>query len=166
MERRSFLATVLAGSVGATAGCIGGGRVELEINKSLTAINPEMGWWKKLPDVEGNGALDFLVRAERPFEVFYFPSEDAFSHYETYVKGGTPSKKPRGDRDISRVATEHDGKYVAEVPKDGSRKSIDTEGTHYFVVDHSNYGLVPVDQYGKNLDPFVNLKVIKEQSPI
>ncbi|MFC7133522.1 MULTISPECIES: twin-arginine translocation signal domain-containing protein [Salinibaculum] len=165
MDRRSFLSAA-AGVVAATSGCIGDGRVVLDRQKSVT-IQPGMGWWAKLPDVGGNGALSFTVRAEQPFDVYYFTGADSFGHYETYVTGGDPPRMPPGHRTLSQAAVERDGEFGVQVPRDGGRESIDTEGEHYFAVDHSNYGAgVPVEQYGDPLQAFVDLKVIEEQSPL
>ncbi len=166
MNRRSFLSTLAAGSVVATGGCIGGGRVVLERNKTVS-VQPGMGWWVKLPSVGGNGALSFVTRASQPFDVYYFTDATGFEHYETYVKGGEPAEMPPGHKKLSQAAVERDGDYGVKEPEDGGRYSISTEGDHYFVVDHSNYGSgVPVDEYGEALSVFVDLKVIKEQSPI
>ena len=166
MDRRSFLLSLGAGAVVGTSGCVGGGRVVLERNKTVT-VQPEMGWWLKLPDVGGNGALTFTVSAAQPFDIYYFTDTRSFEHYETYVKGGDPEEMPPGHRKLSQGAVERDGEYGVEEPADGGRRSISTTGDHYFVVDHSNYGAgVPVDQYGDSLRAFVDLKVIDEQSPI
>ena len=166
MDRRSFLSSLVGGAVVGVSGCVGGGRVVLERNRTVT-IQPEMGWWAKLPSVGGNGALSFTVRAEQPFDVYYFTSPDSFTYYETYVKGGDPEQMPPGHRRLSQAAVERDGEYGVKEPTDGGRRNISTEGDHYFVVDHSNYGAgVPVDEYGRELNAFVDLKVIKEQSPI
>lgn len=165
MHRRVFLSSLAVGAVG-VSGCITGGRVVLERNKSIT-VRPERGWWVSLPDIGGNGAISCTVRAGQPFDVYYFTSADSFGTYKTYVQGGDPQEMPGGDRDLGQAAVRRDGKYGVKIPENGGRKHLDTEGDHYFVVDHSNYGSgVPVEEYGDPLDAFVDLQIIDRQSPI
>jgi hypothetical protein len=165
MNRRSVL-SLLAGATLGTGGCITGGRVAMERNTTVT-IQPERGWWASLPDVGGNGALSVTIRAEQPFDVYYFTSQETFDHYRTYVQGGEPEATPRGHRDISQAALSRGEEYGVKIPADGGRKGIDTSGEHFFVVDHSNYGTgVPVERYGDPLQAFVDLRVIDKGSPL
>jgi len=185
MERREFLSAVGAGVAVAASGCIGDGRVLMDKSESVT-VEPLDGWWEKLPGVGGDGALSVTVRADQKFQIYYFTSQGPFEQYTEYVgddrgaatrRAGTASatptthrqgSMPSGHGDISQAAVpvEDGTKYEVQVPDDGGRKSIDTEGDHYFVVDHSNYGMVPVDQFQEPLDAFVDLKVIESTSPL
>lgn len=185
MERRRFLSTVGTGVVVAASGCIGDGRVLMDKSESVT-VKPLDGWWEKLPEVGGDGALSVTVRADQKFQVFYFTSKGPLEQYTEYVgddrgtetrREGTASatatarrqgSMPSGHGDISQAAVpvEDSNKYEVQVPDDGGRKSIDTDGNHYFVVDHSNYGMVPVEQFQEPLDAFVDLKVIESTSPL
>lgn len=76
---------------------------------------------------------------------------------------------PTGHEEVSQAAVPRGGgdKYEVQVPNDGGRKSVETEGEHYLVVDHSNYGSgVQVERFQDPLRPFVDLKVIDEDSII
>jgi len=48
---------------------------------------------------------------------------------------------PTGHDDLSRVAVSNEerGVFEAVMPPDDGRYSIDIDGTHYLVVDYSNY---------------------------
>jgi hypothetical protein len=168
MERRAVLRSLGVGVVAATGGCIANGRVMLDESVSTT-VEAQEGWWKKLPDVEGDGALSFTVRADQRFDVYYFQNEGAFDSYKNYLYRGNDSRMPGGHDEISQasVPRSDSDKYEVKVPDDGGRRGIDTEGAHYLVVDHSNYGRgVRVEEFGEPLDAFVDLKVIDETSLI
>lgn len=168
MDRRGFLTSVSAGLVGATSGCVADGRVVMEKSENVM-IDAQKGWWEELPDVEGNGALSFSIRANKRFDVYYFTTEEAFNSYKAYVYNDDSSAMPRGHEDISQAAVPKEGtdEYEVKVPSGDGRKSIDTKGSHYLVVDHSNYGDgIQVDEYGDPLEAFVDLKVIDEDSLI
>jgi hypothetical protein len=168
MHRRAVLKSLSVGVVAATGGCIGSGRVAMDKSESVT-VEPKDGWWAELPDVKGNGALSFTVRADQRFDVYYFQSEEAFSSYKTYLYKGDDSEMPSGHDEISQAAVPKSSgeKYEVKVPNDGGRENIETEGTHFFVVDHSNYGDgFRVEEFGDPLDAFVDLKVIEKTSPI
>jgi hypothetical protein len=168
MHRRAALKTLSVGLVAATGGCVANGRVVMDKSQSVT-VEPEDGWWSELPDVGEDGALSVTVRADQRFDVYYFQSEDTFTSYKNYLYKGDDSNTPSGHDEISQAAVPKSGsdKYEVKVPNDGARKSIDTEGKHFFVVDHSNYGDgVRVEEFGEPLDAFVDLKVIKQTSPI
>lgn len=187
MDRRTYLSSLSAGTVAAVAGCVADGRVALEISEGVT-VDPLNGWSKKLPDVEGDGALSLTIRADQRFDIYYFTSDDTFEQYKNYVyqreattpegegtatatanatAANTPSSMPSGHDDVSQAAVPKSDseKYEVQVPDDGGRKSIETTGAHYFVVDHSNYGNgVRVDRFGDPLDAFIDLKVIDKRS--
>jgi hypothetical protein len=194
MDRRSFLASVSVGLAVTTGGCIADGRVALDFSEEVT-VRPRMGWWKKLPDVGGNGALSLSVRADQQFDVYYFADASSFNQYRLYIfnqrndasttadasssatRTGTAtpamteaqqSAQLNGD-DISKTAVPVEGgeKYEVQIPGDGGRKSVETSGKHYLVVDHSSYGVgVKVERYQEPLSPFVDLQVIDEDSLI
>ena len=168
MHRRAVLRSLSAGVVAAAGGCIANGRVAMDKSESVN-IEPMDGWWTELPDVKGSGALSFTVRANQKFDVYYFQTEQNFTHYKNYLYKDDDSKTPSGHQKISRAAVPKgdSDKYEVKVPDDGGRESIDTEGTHFFVVDHSNYGQgVRVEKFEEPLDAFVDLKVINKTSPI
>ncbi len=79
------------------------------------------------------------------------------------------SSMPAGHDDISQAAVPKgdSDKYEVQVPDDGGRRSIETEGAHYLAIDHSNYGAgVEVKRFQDPLSPFIDLKVIDEESII
>lgn len=166
MNRRSFLVSAATGAAVGTAGCVSRGRVVLKRTRTVT-VEPEMGWWVELPDVSGNGALFINIRAAQPFDVYYFTDSETFDRYRTYVGGDEPDSMPSGHPEISQTAIKRGHEYGVTEPEEGNRRSISTEGEHYFVVDHSNYGMgVPVDTHGDPLNAFVDLKIIDEWLPI
>ena len=168
MHRRAVLKSLSVGLVAATGGCIANGRVAMDKSQSVT-VEPEDGWWSELPDVGGNGALSFTVRADQQFDVYYFQGESPLNSYKNYLYKDDDSKMPDGHDDISQAAVPKSGsdEYEVKVPNDGGRESIDTEGTHFFVIDHSNYGKgVRVEEFGEPLDAFVDLKIIEQTSVI
>jgi hypothetical protein len=168
MHRRAVLRALSLGVVAAMGGCIANGRIAMDKSEGVT-VEPQDGWWSELPSVGGDGALSFTVRADQRFDVYYFQSESAFNSYKNYLYKGDDSEMPSGHDDISQASVPKSGgeKYEVKVPNNGGRESIDTEGTHYFVVDHSNYGSgVRVKEFGEPLDAFVDLKVIEQNSPI
>jgi hypothetical protein len=168
MNRRAALRTMGIGIVAATAGCVANGRVAVDESTSIR-VEPTKGWWLELPDVKGDGALSYTVRANQQFDVYYFQSEQSLTHYKNYLYKGDDSTMPDGHEDFSQAAIPDgdSGKFEVEVPEDGGRKSIDTEGSHYFVVDHSNYGRgVRVESSQDQLDAFVDLKLYENTSII
>jgi len=168
MERRAVLRSLGVGVVAATGGCVANGRVAVDESKSVT-IEPTKGWWMELPDVQGDGALSYTVRADQQFDVYYFQREASLTHYKNYLYKGDDSKMPGGHEKLSQAAIpdEDSGKFEVEVPEDGGRRSIDTEGSHYFVVDHSNYGRgVRVESSQDRLNAFVDLKLYENTSII
>jgi len=79
------------------------------------------------------------------------------------------SSMPAGHDDISQAAVPKgdSDKYEVQIPDDGGRKTIETEGAHYLAIDHSNYGAgVEVERFQDPLSPFIDLKVIDEESII
>ncbi|WP_340098026.1 hypothetical protein [Salinibaculum salinum] len=168
MYRRAVLRTMGAGVVAATSGCVANGRVAVDLSESVT-VEPTEGWWTELPDVDGDGALSFTVRADQLFDVYYFQREDSLTHYKNYLYKDDESEMPGGHDEISQAAIPNDdeSKYEVNVPEDGGRRSIDTEGSHYFVVDHSNYGMgARVEASQDRLNAFVDLKLYENTSII
>jgi hypothetical protein len=166
MHRRAVLRSLGVGVVAAAGGCVADGRVVMDESTSTT-VDPQDGWWTELPDVEGNGALSFTVRADQRFDVYYFQSGDSLTSYKNYLYRDDDSEMPSGHDRISQasVPKSNSEKYEVKVPNEGGRESIETEGTHFLVVDHSNYGKgVRVEEFGEPLDAFVDLKVIEKSS--
>lgn len=168
MNRRTVLATVAVGTTGGLTGCIAGGRVVHDEKRSVM-IEAGKGWSFEITGVDGKGAVSYSVRANRQFDVYYFTSPEAYDRYQAFLSGEEPSKTPRGHSEFSRAAVqaEEGDHFEATVPEDGGRKSVTIENTHYFVVDHSSYGMgVPVEKGTDPLDAVVDLTVYKKTMPI
>lgn len=168
MERRTFLATVAtAGTVG-LGGCVAGGRVVHDVQKSIR-VGTHSGWSYEITDVEGNGAVSYRARADRRFDVYYFTSQDEYRQYQQFLAGDEPAESPSGHDELSRGAVHDESRdvYEAAVPEDGGRKGLSIESTHYVVVDHSNYGMgVPVEEHDDPLTVFVDLTAYNKSLPI
>lgn len=168
MDRRTFLAVATLGSAVGTAGCVAGGRVVQEQQRSIL-VEPGRGWTNEISEVDGDGELSYTVRAGQRFDVYYFTSTEAYDHYRAFLSGEDPPETPDGHGDFSRAAVHNDDRdlYEAKVPSDGGRAPISVEDTHYFVVDYSNYGMgVPVEERADPLDAFVDLVVFENTLPI
>jgi len=173
MRRRRVLATVAGVTVAGLAGCVAGGRVVHEQQRSVT-VPPGRGWVFEITDAEGNSAVSYTVGADRRFDVYYFTSAQAYDVYREVVgSDGDPDRDPEevpsGHGSLSRVAVQsgEEDTFEAAVPEDGGRQPISIEGRHYFVVDHSNYGIgVPVGEHDDPLDAFVDLTVYEKTLPV
>lgn len=132
-------------------------------------IEAGRGWAYEITDVDGNGAISYTVRADRQFDIYYFTSAGDYGQYRSFVGGDEPDQMPSGHSRLTRAAVHNEDRdlYEAKMPADGGRKSISVEETHYFVVDHSNYGMgVPVEDHAEPLDAFVDLTAYDERLPI
>jgi hypothetical protein len=168
MNRRNFLVTAVAGATGSIAGCVAGGRVVHEQHRSVR-IDAGRGWIFEITDVEGDGAVSYTVRADRRFDVYYFTSDRTCDRYRSFLGGSDPPETPTGHDDLGRAAVydERREEFEAAAPADGGRRSVSVDGSHYFVVDHSNYGMgVPVEEHADPLDAFVDLTVYNETLPV
>ncbi|MFC7073625.1 hypothetical protein ACFQJ7_15505 [Halovenus rubra] len=166
MKRRSFLATTALGATVGLSGCLDGKPV-LTLDKS-EIVPPERGLIEKIEDVDGSGEIKYTIRSEHNrFEVFYFRDPAAFTTYQKVTLGGDemPEKPPTGYQPLRAVAAKNSeqGAYEAKMPTDGGRHSLDFDGTHYLVVDHSNYGNIEVPDMTDELQVFVGLEVIKDR---
>jgi len=141
MDRRSFLRAVGVGTALGTAGCIGGGgKVVVTIQREI-AVSPHSGWAKEIPDVsDPGGAISYISRAGKPFDVYFFTSADQMQQYRAFINREEPNVMPPGNREIGGTATDvGDGMYRATSKDDGGRQPIDAQGPCYFVLDNSNY---------------------------
>jgi hypothetical protein len=167
MHRRRYLASVAACGAVVTGGCVADGRIVHERHKSVR-VDPDAGWTFEIDGFEGDGSVSYTVRADRRFDVYYFASRATYGRYQEFLAGETPNETPSGHGELSRAAVHDDQRdaYEASVPEDGGRKPISVEESHFFVVDHSNYGMgVPVSEDADPLDAFVDLTVYEEQLP-
>jgi len=169
MDRRSVLRTVGAGFLTLGAGCLGGGgEVIVSVQKDVT-VNPGDAWIEtEIPDLsESGGAIEYIVRAETPFDVYFFDDEDDFAQYDAYIKGHEPDQTPAGQAKFSQTALPKDDSslYEATTTDGGARQSVDAAGPYYFAVDHSNYRMeTRVEEFDDPLTAFVDLKVIRKRS--
>jgi hypothetical protein len=170
MNRRAALRSIGAAFGAVGAGCLGGGgEIIVSVQRSVT-IEPGRGWVKKnIPDIsDSGGGIEYIVRADNPFDVYFFAGEDSFEHYNTYISGNEPEETPPGNRDISQTSTPTDsGLYEATSSGNGNRQSIDVEGPYYFAVDHSSYRMeTRVEEFDDPLNPVIDLKIIRNRSPL
>jgi hypothetical protein len=165
MKRRSFLATTAMGATVGVSGCLEGKPVA-EVNTS-ERISAHSGWVRDIKEPDGSGEIGYTVKSEHSrFEVFYFRDASAFRTYEQCVFGNEeiPEDQPRGYSTLGLRATQNEGGvYEAKMPADGSRHQLDFDGTHYFVVDNSNYGTIGVESMTENLPVVINLEVVEDR---
>lgn len=168
MKRRAFLMTGVIGTLSTIGGCVSNGRVVRETQETVR-VPPGRGETIQISDVDGDGAISYSVRAGQRFDVFYFTGPDQYEYYRRYMNGQQVNQPPAGHGDLTRGAVhdEESDQYVVKIPEDGGRQSISVDETHYFVVDHSNYGMgVPVEDQAEPLQAHVSLTVIDKQFPI
>lgn len=168
MNRRTLLSAVGASIAVGTSGCVSNGRVVNERQENVM-IPTGRGETTRIEEVDGDGAITFTVTADRKFDVYYFTSPTQYEDYRRYISGQQVENPTVGDPQLTQVAVYNEAadQYEARAPADGGRVSITVEDTHYFVIDHSNYGMgVPVDAYADPLRAYVNLTVIDKQFPI
>ncbi|MFC7076660.1 hypothetical protein [Haloarcula halophila] len=167
MRRRRMLQTVGTGLAAVGSGCLGGGgEVILNVQKDIS-VDPKDGWTKRLPDVsDTGGAIEYTIRADRPFDVYFFAEKEHFEMYDSYIKGQEPAETPSGDRAFSQTALPaEDGEVYEAATEDRAREPLEVDGPSFFAVDHSNYRMeTRVDEFGEPLTAFVDLQVIKQRS--
>ncbi|RXK50432.1 twin-arginine translocation signal domain-containing protein [Halorientalis pallida] len=141
MERRRFLQRGAVGVALGTVGCLGsGGEVVVTVSREVS-VQPGTGWIREIPDVsDPGGSISYISRSQVPFDVYFFTNKKQMQRYDAYTNGEDPEKRPTGNRDIGRTATETTGgEYKASTKNDGGRQTIDEAGPYYFVLDHSDY---------------------------
>ena len=169
MKRRSVIRTVGAGLGVVGSGCLGGGgEVIVSIQRDVT-VEPGDAWIEReIPDLaESGGAIEYIVRAERPFDVYFFVDRTDFERYDSYIDGDDPDETPPGNEEFSQAAVPEEGTemYTATTDGGGNRESIDRSGPYYFAVDHSSYRMENrVEEFDDPLRAFVDLKVIRNRS--
>jgi hypothetical protein len=165
MRRRSFLAATAMGATMGVTGCLEGEPVA-QVNTS-ERVAAHSGWVREITEPSGAGEISYNVESEHNrFEVFYFRDEGRFRTYEQVVFGSAemPDEPPEGYNKLRGTAIENgSGVYTAEMPTDGSRYDIDFDGTHYFVVDNSNYGNINVESTTEHLPVVINLEVVEDR---
>ena len=171
MKRRSVLRTVGAGLAALGGGCLGGGgEVIVSIQQNVT-VDPGTAWLETgIPDLsDSGGAIEYIVRSETPFDVYFFADESDFEQYDAYIRGHDPDDTPPGNGDFSQTAVpDADSElYEATTDDSGSRQSVEMTGPYYFAVDHSSYRMeTRVEEFDDPLSAFVDLKVIRDRSVI
>lgn len=164
MRRRSFLAVATLGGTVGLSGCLEG-EVVTDV-KTSKRIEAHECWVETIDEVDGSGGISYTVRSEEArFETFYFRNREEYRQYEQAVYGnGEASETPSGGYDgLRAVASKQEDTYEAAVPPDGSRHSLDFDGTHYFVVDNSNYGTVEVPDRTADLPVVIDLEIVKDR---
>ncbi|WP_254272472.1 hypothetical protein [Haloarcula marina] len=171
MKRRSVLRTLGTGMTAIGGGCLGGmgGEVIVSVQQDVTVQPGEARIWEEIPDLsDTGGAIEYIVRSETAFDVYFFADESAFAQYDAYIKGRDPDETPPGHAKFSQTAlpTDDGDLYEAATTDGGNRESVDATGPYYFAVDHSNYRMeTRVEEFDDPLTAFVDLKVIRNRSP-
>ena len=142
----------------------------MSIQQDVT-VDPGTAWMETgIPDLsDSGGAIEYIVRAETPFDVYVFTNESDFEQYNAYITGDDPEQTPPGNGEFSQAAVPAAGKdlYEATTDNGGSRQPVNSAGPYYFAVDHSNYRMENrVEEFDDPLQAFVDLKVIRERSLI
>lgn len=142
----------------------------MSIQQDVT-VDPGTAWMEtEIPDLsDSGGAIEYIVRAERPFDIYFFTNESDFEQYNAYLKGDDPEETPPGNGDFSQAAVPADGSDIYEATTDdgGNRQPVKSAGPYYFAVDHSNYRMENrVEEFDDPLQAFVDLKVIRKRSLI
>lgn len=170
MRRRALLGTLASGAAVGVSGCLGGDPV-VDMQES-TRIEAHRSWVQEISGVDGSASLSYDVRSEDDrFWVFYFTDESEFEYYQQQVMSDDDTgqatgdlNEPDGKQELSNIATQADsGVYQAAVPDGDGRHSMNIEGTHYFVVDYSNYGMgVQVPDSADPLQVSISLEVVDD----
>jgi len=160
-----------AGLAVAGSGCLGGGGEVIVSVQQDVSVEPGNAWMEtEIPDLaESGGAIEYIVRAERAFDVYFFSDQAAFEQYDAYIKGDDPEETPPGNSEFSQAAVPAEDKdlYEATTDNGGNRQSVESAGPYYFAVDHSNYRMENrVEEFDDPLQAFVDLKVIRNRSLI
>lgn len=169
MNRRTVLRTAGAGLAALGSGCVGGGDVIVSVQQDVT-VDPGKAWMEtEIPDLsESGGAIEYIVRSETAFDVYFFANQSDFEQYDRFIRGHEPDRTPQGNPDFSQTAVQNEeGLYEATTEGGGNRESVETAGPYYFAVDHSNYRMeTRVEEFDDPLTAFVDLKVIRNRSLI
>ena len=121
-----------------------------------------------IPDLSvSGGSIEYIVRAEQPFDVYFFVDQAQYDYYHAFISGDEPEKTPAGHETFSKAAvpaSDKEGVYEAATENEGAREPLDVAGPYYFVVDHSNYRMENrVDEHGDPLSVFVDLEVVRKK---
>jgi hypothetical protein len=169
MRRRALLATLASGATVGVSGCLGGDPV-IEVQES-TRIEAHRSWVKEINGVDGSGSLSYEVQSEDArFRTYYFTDEESYEYYQDQTLGNGSSNKerselaePSGHEDLSKIAVQDSGVYRTEVPDGDGRHSMSIDGTHYFVVDYSNYGRgMQVPESAEPLQVAISIEVVDD----
>jgi hypothetical protein len=169
VNRRSVLQAVGTGLIAAGSGCLGGsGEVIVTVRKDVI-VEPGTAWMEtEIPDLsESGGAIEYIVRADTPFDVYFFSDRGDFEKYDAYIKGDDPEETPPGNKHFSKAAVPKEGSDMYEATTDdaGGRQSVEASGPYYFAVDHSSYRMENrVETFDDPLTAFVDLEVIRKRS--
>lgn len=142
MRRRAMMKTVGVAAIASVAGCLGGGEVVAEIQRSVT-VEPGQYWSQELPDVSGSGgSIEYVVSGDRGFDLLFFTSGDDYAAYRQTLRGEETDRAPTGHDAFSETAVPvEDGEGYRARTENGARESLDAEGPYYVVVDHTDYGV-------------------------
>ena len=170
MKRRRFLQTMGVGATVVGSGCLGGGGEVVVSVQQDVRVSPHEAWMEEeIPDVsDAGGELQYIVKADIPFSVYFFTDREQFEQYDAYIKGREPDGTPPGNPDFSQTAVQPAGSdiYEASTDNSGARESLDEPGPYFFAVDHSNYRMeTRVEDYADPLKAFVDLTVIRNRVP-
>jgi len=169
MRRRALLATLASGVTVGASGCLGGDPV-IEVQES-TRIEAHRSWVQEINGVNGSGSLSYEVQSEDSrFRTYYFTDEESFEYYQAQTLGNGSSgqeqselTQPRGHEDLSKIAVQENGVFRAAVPDGDGRYSMSIDGTHYFVVDYSNYGMgLQVPESAEPLQVTISIEVVDD----
>lgn len=171
MKRRRFLQTVGISVTAVGSGCMGGGGEVVVSVQQDVRVEPHGAWTEEaIPDVsDPGGELQYIVKADIPFNVYFFTDRERFEQYNTYIEGREPGETPPGNPEFSQTAVQSEGSDIYEASTDdgGARESLDESGPYFFAVDHSNYRMeTRVEDYDDPLTAFVDLTVIKHKLPV
>jgi hypothetical protein len=169
MRRRALLATLASGATVGVTGCLGGDPV-IDLQES-TRIEAHRGWVQEINGVNGSGSLSYEVRSEDSrFRTYYFTDQESFEYYQNQTLGNGSANQessdlnePQGHEDLSKIAVQQDGVFRAAVPDGDGRYSMKIDGTHYFVVDYSNYGMgIQVPDTANPIQVTISVEVVDD----
>lgn len=171
MRRRALLSALATGATVGASGCLGG-NVVLEKQESVR-VEAQEGWVEEIDEASGSGSLSYNVRSEdERFQVFYFTDGSHYSRYRQATLAAadgdraSDSDVPTGHEDLSRIAVRNERRdvYEVEVPRDDGRYDMEFDGTHYFVVDYSDYGMgIQVPETAEPIQVSIGLEVVEDR---
>lgn len=170
MHRREFLRLAGVGATVTGSGCLGGGGEVIASVQEDVIVETQDAWVEKdIPDVsDSGGKIQYIVKADIPFNVYFFTDRENFEKYNTYINGQEPDEMPPGNPEFSQTAVQPEGSdiYAASTTDNGARESLSEPGPYFFAVDHSNYRMeTRVEEFGDPLTAFVDLTVIRDKLP-